>query len=628
MPVAAATNILNGGDGDEDESILRIGLQTKVDSMNPNVGEIDSSYIFYGLVYDSIHVVDEDLNIVGGLCTDWYVDEDYIPYGSAWIMEFTQNARWHDGERFTADDVVFTLNLNCNNYTTMWANQPYTYYMNYAEKIDEYTVRVHYYDRDTGLPLPAAYARMIWFLILPEHLLRDWSPTDIAFGWEGVFDDTDPPIIGTGPFKVTDNIYEEFLAGDKLTFVKNEDYFWQYDREGSPEIQFDRLELHFFDDPTAMAIALENGDLDVTQLPPHEYHTLKGKVDNGQLENVAAFNGDKCTYYWTMISICANNAGPNPSRLDPVIREAISMAINKQHVLDNYYLGYGTVGTTMIPPVNKEWHYELTAEELYEYDIAEANDLLEQNGYRYTPDSPDVRVCTADSYAVQANLVAEGTPLRYEMAVRQECPEEKDVAAYLVSEWAKIGIGLEYTIMTEPALSTYVYGYMYDTMMWYWSGDPDPNYLLFIQTKMSWGGWSDNKYWNPAYDENYSLSCREFDVEKRREYTDNCQRIAYRDAHFIMMVNADATYGWRTDTFTGWGDWEAHPARSVDNFWSGNPLYFDLVPGEREPGEVPWLAIAAGVGVIAAAVVAVVALKRRSGKKGKPEKEKTSPLGE
>ena len=263
VPIAATTNSLLGRAEAEEETILRIGLMTKVDSLNPNVGEIDSSYIYYGLVYDSIHVVDEDLNIVGNLCTDWYVDEEYEPYGSAWIMEFTENATWHDGERMTADDVVFTINLNCQNYVTMWAYQPYAYYMNYSEKIDDYTVRVHYFDRATGEPMPAAYARMICIPILPEHMLRDMTPTEISFDWEGVFEGSDPPIVGTGPFMATEDIYSEFLDGNMLTFVRNPAYHWQFDKEGSPEIQFDRLEMHFFDDATAMALALENSNIDI-----------------------------------------------------------------------------------------------------------------------------------------------------------------------------------------------------------------------------------------------------------------------------------------------------------------------------------------------------------------------------
>ncbi|UCE92360.1 MAG: ABC transporter substrate-binding protein [Methanobacteriota archaeon] len=628
MPIAFVMNLISEGAEGETDDVLRIGFLAKVDSMNPNIGLVDAAYIFYGLVYDTPHCLDEDLNIIGNLCTDWYVDEDYEPYGSAWIMEFTDNAKWHDGERLTADDVVFTFNLNCQNYVTMWAYQPYAYYMNYSEKIDDYTVRVHYFDRATEDPMPAAYARMICIPILPEHMLKEWSPTDIAFDWEGVFHGYDPPIVGTGPFMASEDIYEEFLDGNILTFERNPYYHWQMDKEGNPEIHFDRLEMHFFNDATAMAIALENGDIDVAQFPPHEYHTIKGKVESGQLRDVVAHNSPKCTQYWSEANFNMNNAGPNPSRLDPVIRRALTMATDLEHINSNYYLGYGEPGTTMIPPVNEEWHYEPTEEELYEYDLVAAAALLEAGGYRYTPESPDVRVCTADSYAVQQNLIDEGTPLSYHVGVRQEAPEEKDIVMFLQNEWAKIGVDIYFDIMTEAALGTLTYGYMYDITVWYWSADIDPMYMLFCQSWVSWGGWSDNKYYNPAYEENFTLSVQEFDVEKRREYVHNCQRIHYNDAVYIILNYVDQTYAWRTDTFTGWGDWEAHPGRSVDNFWTGNPLYFDLVPGEAKSTDVPWPAVIAGVVVVSAAIAATVFLRRRRAKGQRTETRDKGPLGE
>ncbi|UCE80662.1 MAG: ABC transporter substrate-binding protein, partial [Methanobacteriota archaeon] len=348
----------------EEESVLRIGFLQKIDSLNPNIGLNDASYVFYGLVYDTPQCIDEDMEIIGNLCTDdgWYVDEDYEPYGSAWIMEFTQNAYWHDGEKFTADDVVFTLNLNANNYTTMWAYQPYVYYIDYAEKVDDYTVRVHYYDRmiyydeKKVVPMPAAHARMINIPILPEHLLRDMSATDISFNWEGVFEDSDPPLVGTGPFMATADIYSEFLQGDKITLEKNPYYFWKEER--GVEIQFDKLEMHFFDDATAMRLALEMGDLDVAQFHPQDYFVLRDRIESGQVEDVVAFDGPKCTQYWTMVGINMNTAGPNPARLDPIVRQALAMATDKQFVNDNFYLGLGEPGTTLIPPVNEEWHYE------------------------------------------------------------------------------------------------------------------------------------------------------------------------------------------------------------------------------------------------------------------------------
>jgi hypothetical protein len=84
------------------------------------------------------------------------------------------------------------------------------------------------------------------------------------------------------------------------------------------------------------------------------------------------------------------------------------------------------------------------------------------------------------------------------------------------------------------------------------------------------------------------------------------------------------TYAWRTDTFTGWGDWAANPGRSMDAFWGGNPLFFDLeyTGGGGGGFDVRTASIAAG---IVAAMVAVVVVLYLNGKK---KKKKASPLGE
>jgi peptide/nickel transport system substrate-binding protein len=614
-------------DEETTKSVLKIGFTTKVDSLNPNVGLMDPSYVFYGLVYDTPQCVDEDLNIVNNLCLDSYVDPEYEPYGSVWVWELTKNAYWHDGEPFNADDVVFTVNLNADNYAQMWAYQPYAYYMDYAEKVDAYTVRVHYYDRATGDPMAAAYARMICIPMMPEHMLEGWSAADIAFNWEGVFEDSDPPIVGTGPFMATDRIYSEFLKGDKLTLVRNPNYHWGIDR--GYEVSFDQLELHFYDDTTAMAYALENGDLDVAQFPPQEFVSIRGKVEAGELSDIVTHSSPKCTQYWSEANFNMNNAGPNPSRLDVAVRRACLMATDLSYINDNFYLGLGEPGTTLIPPVNSYWHYQPPEEDIYEFDLVAANELLEESGYRYTSESPNVRVATADSYAVQEGLVSEGTPLAFELAVRQEAPEEKDIAMYLESEWAKVGIDLEVLIMTEAALGALTYGYAYDITIWYWSADVDPMYMLFCQSKVSWNGWSDNMYYDPEYEYNFTSSVREFDEEVRRQYVHNCQKIHYEDAVYIVINYAHQTYAWRTDTFVGWGDWEAHPGRSIDNFWTANPLYFDLEYIGEDEIRIPWIGIVLGLGVIAlAAVVAVLFSVMRKGKRGREKEDGGALIGD
>ncbi len=571
------------------ESVLRMGFLQKIDSLNPNVGLTEVSYTLYGLVYDGLQSVDGDLNSVGNLALGCGIADEYEPYGSVWDYNLTRDARWHDGEALTADDVVFTLNLNCQHYETMWAYQPYAYYMQYAEKLDEYTVRVHFFDRDTSEPMSVAYGSSLFIPILPEHLLGDWSATYISFNWQGIFEGSDPPIVGTGPFMATEDIYEEWLGGDVLTLVRNP--YYRNPQVVDETVKFDKIEMHFFDDATAMVIALEMGDLDVAKLPPPEYTVLKGKVESGTVHDIETFDGPRCDQYWTNILINFNNAGPNPSRLDPIIRQAMAIATNKNYINDNFYLGFGEPGSTLVSPVSENWHYEPTAGELFSYDKEAANALLEAGGYRYTIDSPSVRVATADSYAVQAGLVDEGTLLVYHMAVRQEYPEERQIAQYLQDEWAQIGIMIDYDVMTEAALGSLVYSYAYDTAIWYWSSDPDPNYILFCLSEAAISGWNDIMYDNPDYEQNYTASVQELDVGLRETYVDSCQRIFYLDVGYIILDYVYQTYAWRTDTFIGWGDWAAEPGRSIDASWGANPLYFDLAPYGYIPPEDTCLVI-------------------------------------
>jgi ABC-type transport system substrate-binding protein len=199
--------------------------------------------------------------------------------------------------------------------------------------------------------------------------------------------------------------------------------------------------------------------------------------------------------------------------------------------------------------------------------------------------------------------------------VRREFPEERAIAAYLKGQWASVGVDVSYVITDEEELARVVYYYSYDMMMWYWSSDVDPNYMLFCQSSHAWSGWSDNMYYNESYEENYSRSVSEMNPSQRKAYVDNCQRIHYRDAAYIILAYNYQTYAWRTDTFSGWGDWSADPGRSIDNFWTGNPLWFDLEPVRPASNMTLYLGI---VGVVAAAAVAVVVVMRLRKRPVKP----------
>jgi len=546
------------------------------------------------------------------------------PYGSVWQYNLTPNAYFSDGEPVTADDVVFNVDLNAGNYTNMWAYQPYSYYMRYAEKVSEWSVRIHFFDRATGNAAPASYAYIISIPILPKHKLSGMSPLDIGFNWKGYFEEEATQTVGTGPFMGTSTLYQDWFKGEQLTLVRNPLSHWATDF--GMNVSVDEVKLVFYEEATAMSLALQNGDIDVASFPPQAYRQLKLDVASGSLKNVETYDGPKITQYWTEIGFNMNAAGPNPSRLDSSIRQAMAMATDKAHIVEQYYLGMATPGSTLIPTFNKYWHYNLTAAEKFPLDYEGAKAMLQSHGYVDTNDD-GWREATATSQAVTQGWVLEGTPLQYGLMVRREYPEEKNIATYLQGEWAKIGINIIIDIVDEVQLNTVVYFYQYDMMLWYWSADIDPNYQLFVQTKAAWGGWSDNMYYNWSYDDNYTKSVQTMDRADRKAFVDECQRINYRDAGYIILAEVNQTYAWRTDTFTGWGDWAAQPGRSLDNFWMGNPIWFELAPLEKAPPPpVPWALIGAGVAAVAAVVVAVMLLSKRN--KGKKAESDDSPIGD
>ena len=583
VPIGGIIGIERSVEAAPVESVLRIGFMEKIESLNPYMGLSDASRIFYALVYDHLQAAGNGLESVPNLATEWRIvptsDPELVisgePYGSVWEFNLTQNARWTDGVPFTADDVAFNMNLNAENYSCLWAFQPYTYFMKHAEAIDADTVRIHFYDRATGDAKPVAYADMLTVPMLPKHLLESMDAVMIAFNWTGLFPSEDPPIVGTGPFMATASIFDEWTAGDHITLVRNPDYHGMLDYGN--EVHFDKIVLRFYDDATAMAHALEYSQIDVAQFPPQTYRAIEQGVESGAIQNIVPFDGRRPDQYRTEVGINMKNAGPNPSRLDPLIRRAMAMASNKTFITQSFYLGLGEEGSTLVAPVDSFWHYEPNATEKIQYDLALANAMLEAAGY-VDSDSDGIRECTASSYAVTHGLVPEGRELMYDMMVRLEHPEEKDIAMYLQDSWKQVGIQINYRVLNEASLAAAMYAYGYDTLIWYWRSDPDPNYILFPQSRAAWGGWSDNMYSNSSFEINYSMSVSELDRDQRKVYVDNCQRVHYLDVPYIVLTYENQTFAWRNDTFTGWGDWAASPGRSIENFWSANPLYFDLMP--------------------------------------------------
>lgn len=599
---------------------LTIGMMEPIDSLNPFIGINDNSYVFYGLVYDFLIAVDGNMNPKPNLAVSWNVVKDDLPVGSVWQYNLTHNATWHDGNPFTADDVIFTFNYQIGtNATAVWAYQPYAKLIKSVEKVDDYTVRIHFMDF-AGNPAPCSFGDALMLPIIPEHIWKNIDPSAASVSYENYFP------IGTGPFMCSSDTKSQFLKGDHLILTRNPDYHGYKDY--GQKIAYDRIILEWYLEQTAMVADMERGAIDLAKFDAPNYQNIVDWLVQNPNEPVGHYAGLQCTGFSTELGInMQNTAGTNNIRLDPAVRQAMALATDKQFIVDHIYKGYAAEGTSLLTPMYRYWWWSPSNQTMQSTDQwgeklglmipfnpNMANETLDNAGYAWSSDH-SVRVATASSLAVKNHWASAGDPLKFNIVVEAELPRDRDVATFLLEEYRTVGIQLNLVIVNTLIWSSMIYKPNYDLTITYWSGDPDPNYLLYVQSSYALNGWSDNWYDNAEYDANYTESVGIVNDSARRGYVDNCQMHTYYDVAYIVYAYPYGCYAWRTDHFSGWGNWSANPGRSFSNFWSANDLWFDLTPTGGH-GSTSGLLTFVGIGavvVIAAAVVTTMLLRRRRG---------------
>ena len=198
----------------------------------------------------------DGLTVTPDLAREWTLSDDLM--GSTFV--FNEGVKWHDGEDFSVDDVIYTINR--------WQNPPEgvpqprvagLLLVDSMEKVGDNTLEVTH-TKPTSRILPAMADA--WHIIHPEHVLEKTG---------GVLSSGDQ-VIGTGPFKV-----DSFSEGNNIVSVANPDYF-QNAPDGSPFPYLDGITGIAFANNDLSAAALATGQIDYyTSLTPSKSFPIKDK---------------------------------------------------------------------------------------------------------------------------------------------------------------------------------------------------------------------------------------------------------------------------------------------------------------------------------------------------------------
>jgi len=568
-------------------AVLRYGFLEAVDSLNPFRGLNDPAFEFYGLVYDYLFSFDQDGNYVPNIALSASCDAVCMN----WTYAIRQGVYWNDPAnpsshvQLTADDVAFTVNYNIQNFFQLWNYEPYVNRIVQcppktttgcgAVVTSPWNVTV-YFDR------PFVPGKALFVPIIQKAQWQGISPTAA----QSNFNNPDP--IGTGPFIADPNIYTQWQNGQPLHLVANPNY-----HGGAPHL----TDLYFqqYSDENSLVAALEANPptVDLAKLTPNGYAALGGQP------KIARQEGLLVTQFWneigiTQVDTSSANSKLNPARYDINLRQALAMATNKDYIVKTIYLGKGVRGDTLMTPITPQWWLDPTTVPGMNltFNLQAANDLLNRSGYntwsggsfgngiREATNAITLTVTTSACLCANptptTKTVPAGTQLTFTMAARQEFPQEQDTANYLKAQWAKLGVGITVKVELESALSKDVYSGNVEMYIWYWSGDPDPNYLLSIESGYTLDGWNDNYFNNVTYNQDYVNQLGAFNFTQRQQIVRAAEGINYKSASYIIYIYPFGEWAYRTDTLAGWGDWNAHPFRQVNAFWGANPLFLEL----------------------------------------------------
>ena len=543
---------------------LTIGLTQDLDSPNVTSGILVSAFELWNLQYATLtDKAADDFSTIPGLAESWEVSDD----GLTVTYTLRDGLTWSDGEPLTADDVAYTINRSRDEE---WLNHSITTGNLDATAIDDLTLEVVSSVPDPKLPALDAY-------IVPQHVYEAIPADDVT-----TYDGLDG--VGAGPY-----VLDDWQAGESWTMVANPNY-WGWD-EGEPVI--DRVVFRVFSNGDAMAAALEQGEIDAAHnVPPSAFERLDEDPD------IVAVAGEQGGFSELAMNSGAGGIGDgHPALTDREFRRALTVAIDREALLERVALGLGSVGEAMVVSANPEWQPEIPDDAALTHDPDRANQMLDDAGYLDT-DGDGVR-----------EMPDGGDPIELRYVQRSESVEEPQLTE-LVTGWLDaVGIATTVEVYDDTQLTDVVAAGDFDLFSWGWTPYVDPDtqlaYLTCDQVTTDPDeayGANDANWCNEEYDELYEQQKVELDPDRRRELVQEALLVLYADAPYVVYYQSADLQAYRTDRFEGWLHQPAEVGPVL--FSNSSPTYanLSLVDGADDAGGGSGAVV---VGALAAAVVAV-----------------------
>ena len=416
--------------------------------------------------------------------------------GKSVTWKLKKNVKWHDGQPFTADDVVFNWQYARDPATAAVTSGVYTDIT--VEKVDSHTVTVKFKE-----PTPFWAEAFIGSagMIIPKHLFADY------IGGKSREAPTNLKPVGTGPY-----MFKDFKPGDMVTGVINPNYHV----ENRPH--FDAIEMKGGGDAVSAARAvLQTGEFDFgwnmqveDEILTRLEKTGKGRVvinDAGFIEHIQLNQTDP----WTEVDGERSSLKTkHPSLSDPAVRQALSLLIDKDSVEKHIYGRTGRASANFI--YNPERFRSKNTKS--EFNVDKAIDILEKAGWKKGADGIREKDGKKLKYLYQTSI---NQPRQKTQAIVKQACQKAGIEIELKSVTASV-------FFSSDVSNPDTYPHFYSDLQMYNNGPQQPDPALFLKQFLSWEAATKENKWqgrnitrwqNKEFDEIYKASQGELDPLKR-----------------------------------------------------------------------------------------------------------------
>ncbi len=468
MPFAAETAAFPDGTPVTGGRIL-MGTIGEPSNLIPYMASDSASGEITGLLYVAPLKYDKDLNVVPWAAASYEVLEG----GRLLRFVLRDDIRWEDGVPLTADDVEFTYKLMIDPKTPTAYSGDFLAIESF-KKTGRLSFEVRY-------AKPFARSLMTWMgAILPKHVLegQDIMTTPVA-----------RKPIGAGPYRLA-----KWDAGSMLTLTASDTYF-----EGRPNL--DEVVYRIIPDPSTMFLELKAGKLDMMSLSPQQY-----------LRQTQGPQWERDWRKYRYLSFSYTFLGFNlehPFFKDVRVRRAISMAIDRQSLIDGVLLGQGVPTVGPYKPGTWAYNDKLTP---VRQDVDEARRLLDEAGWKKNKDGL---------------LERDGKPFLFTILVNQGNDSRIKAAIIIQSQLKALGITVHIrTVEWAAFIKEFVNKGHFDAIILAWTITLDPDiYDVWHSSRAKPGGLNFTGYRNAEVDELLVEARSMTDQDRRKELYDRVQEI-------------------------------------------------------------------------------------------------------